>query len=151
MNQIIISIALNILYVVHNTEEIRHAYKWKHNLKPKNQVTLFTITDAKKCYYLAVKSLSALLKRIKSKHDGDFYYLNCFYSFSTKDKLKKYENLCKNCDYCHTEMPKENDKILKYNHVEKSMKVPFVIYADLEILLEKLDTCRNNPKKVVNN
>ena len=48
-------------------------------------------------------------------------------------------------------MPKENDKILKYNHVEKSMKVPFVIYADLEILLEKLDTCRNNPKKVVNN
>ena len=27
------SIALNILYVPYNTEEIRHAYKSKHNLK----------------------------------------------------------------------------------------------------------------------
>ena len=30
------SIALNILYVPLNTEEIRHAYKSKHNLKHKN-------------------------------------------------------------------------------------------------------------------
>ena len=27
------TIALNFLYVLHNTEEIRHAYKSKHNLK----------------------------------------------------------------------------------------------------------------------
>ena len=32
-------------------------------------------------------------------------------------------------------MPKENNKILKYNRGEKSMKVPFIIYADLECLL----------------
>ena len=33
-------------------------------------------------------------------------------------------------------MPKK-DKILKYNHGEKSMKVQSIIYADLEYLLEK--------------
>ena len=27
------------------------------------------------------------------------------------------------------------------------MKVPFIIYADLEYLLEKISTCHNNPKK----
>ena len=27
------------------------------------------------------------------------------------------------------------------------MKVPFIIYADLETLLEKMSTCHNNPKK----
>ena len=27
------------------------------------------------------------------------------------------------------------------------MKVPFTIYTDLESLLEKMDTCHNNPKK----
>ena len=27
------------------------------------------------------------------------------------------------------------------------MKVPFIIYADLESLLEKMSTCHNNPKK----
>ena len=44
-------------------------------------------------------------------------------------------------------MPKEDNKILKYNLAEKSMKGPFIIYADLESLLEKMSTCHNNPKK----
>ena len=44
-------------------------------------------------------------------------------------------------------MPNENSKILKYNPGEKPLKVPFIIYADLECLLEKIDTCQNNPEK----
>ena len=43
-------------------------------------------------------------------------------------------------------MLEEDNKILKYNQREKSMKVPFVIYADLESLLEKMNTCHNNPE-----
>ena len=43
-------------------------------------------------------------------------------------------------------MPKEGNKILKYNRGEKSVKVPFIIYAYLETLLEKMSTCHNNPK-----
>ena len=42
---------------------------------------------------------------------------------------------------------KWDSKILKYNHGEKSMKVPFIIYADLESLLEAMITCYNNPEK----
>ena len=38
------TIALNILYVPHGIEEIRHAYKLKHNLKRENQVILLMIT-----------------------------------------------------------------------------------------------------------
>ena len=44
-------------------------------------------------------------------------------------------------------MPKEDNKMLKYQHGEKYMKVPFIIYLDLESLLEKMNTCDNNPKK----
>ena len=44
-------------------------------------------------------------------------------------------------------MPEEDNKILKHNQGEKSMKVPFIIYADLESLLEKMSTCNNNPEK----
>ena len=43
-------------------------------------------------------------------------------------------------------MPKEDNKILKYNHGEKSVKVPFIIYADMKPLLEKMSNCYNNPK-----
>ena len=28
------------------------------------------------------------------------------------------------------------------------MEVPFILYADLEYLLEKLNTCHNNPEKL---
>ena len=44
-------------------------------------------------------------------------------------------------------MPNENNKILKYNPGEKSLKVPFIIYADLECLLQKINTCKNNLEK----
>ena len=44
-------------------------------------------------------------------------------------------------------MPEEDNKILKCNHGKKSVRAPFVIYADLECLLEKMSPCHNNPEK----
>ena len=41
-------------------------------------------------------------------------------------------------------MPNENNRIIKYNQGEKSIRSPFIIYADLECLLEKISTCYNN-------
>ena len=105
------------------------------------------ITDGKKWHYLAVKSLSALLRGITSNHDGDFYCLNCFHSYSTKEKLKKHEKVCNDHNYCYVEMPDEDNKILKCNHGEKSLKAPFMIYEDLECLLEKMHSCQNNHEK----
>ena len=35
-------------------------------------------------------------------------------------------------------MPNKDNNILKYNHGGKSVKSPFIIYADTEPLLEKL-------------
>ena len=91
--------------------------------------------------------LSALRSGVSSKHDGDFNCLNCFHSYTTKNKLEKHYNVCKNHDYCCIEMPNEDSKILKYNHGENSIKVSFISYADLESLLEKMSTCHNNPEK----
>ena len=64
----------------HNTKKIRHAYKSKYNLNRKSQVIVLMITDGEKWHYLAVKSFSALLRGITSKHDGDLYCLDCFQS-----------------------------------------------------------------------
>ena len=44
-------------------------------------------------------------------------------------------------------MHTKDNNIIKYNHGEKSMKVPFIIYADSECLLEKMSTCINNPNE----
>ena len=95
------------------------------------------ITDGKKYHYLAVTNLSALLQGNLSNHVGDFYCLNCFSSYTTKNKLKEHEEICNNHDSCRIEMPKWVEKILKYNPGEKSLKAPFTIYLDLECLLKK--------------
>ena len=44
-------------------------------------------------------------------------------------------------------MPNEDNKILKYNHGEKSLKASVIFYADLACLLEKMRSCQNNPEK----
>ena len=41
-------------------------------------------------------------------------------------------------------MPTEDNNKLKYNHGEKSLKLPFEIYADLACLLLKQQSYRNN-------
>lgn len=42
-------------------------------------------------------------------------------------------------------MPKWVDKIIKYNHGEKSLwKAPFIIYLHLEFLLKKLQSYQNS-------
>ena len=73
----------------YNTKQIVRAYPpKKHNNKSKNQAILLMIIDGKKWHFLAVKSLSSLLRVVTSSHNGDFYYLNCFYSYSTEINLK---------------------------------------------------------------
>ena len=111
---------------------------------------MLIITNSEKWHYIALKSvctddgfnrpirsLSRLFRGITSNNHGDFYCLCCLHSFRTDSALKKHERLCDNNDYCHVEMSTEDNNKLKYNHGEKSLKVPFAIYADLECFLIK--------------
>ena len=132
------TIALNILYVPYNTKQIKQAYISKHNNERDTQVNLLMITDGTSTWhYLAVKRISGLLRGITSRHNGDFYCLNCFHSYTTEKKLRKHERICMDHDFRHLKMPDEDNKILKYISGEKSLRLPFIIYADLECILRK--------------
>ena len=80
---------------------------------------------------LCSKKLSGLFRRITSKNNGDFYCLNCLHPFRTKNKLELHKKVCENKDFCNVVMPS---------------KAPFVIYPDLECIIEKIDECKNNPE-----
>ena len=154
------AIALNILFVPHSEKIINLVYTSKYNRKLENQVVLLMITDGEQWYCTALKSvrtddgfnrlirsLSRLFRGVTSNNHGDFYCLDCLHSFQTDNALKRHERLCDNNDYCHVEMLTKHNKALKYNHGEKPLKVPFVIYADLECLLIKEQSCQNSPKE----
>ena len=83
---------------------------------------------------LAVKNLSEFLRWITSKNNSDYYCINCLHSFRSAHYLKLHED-CKDHDYCRAKMREAHNNILKLNHQQKSLKIPFFIYAGTESLL----------------
>ena len=81
------------------------------------------------------------------KKQCDFVFLNCLHSFRTKNKFEPHKRVCENKDFCNVIIPSEDTKRLKFNPCQKSDKAPFIIYADLECIIERIDGCKNNPEK----
>ena len=74
-----------------------------------------------------------MLRRITSKHDDDFYCLNCLHSLRTENKHMSHEKLCRKKIFCGNVMPSEKDnRIIEFNQNMKSDKMPYIIYVDME-------------------
>ena len=54
--------------------------------------------------------------------------------------------VCQNTDLCKVTIPFKDTKILEFNQYKKFDKALFIIYVDLECLIEKIDGCKNNPE-----
>ena len=67
-----------------------------------------------------------------------------FILLQKKKKLESHKKVCENKDFCNIIMPPENKKILEFNQYQKSAKAQFIIYADLECVIEKIKECKNN-------
>ena len=138
-------IAINILYILDKTQEIRQCYTSKHNKTRNIHTNLLMITDG--CgnwHYLAIKSIPRLLRGITSTHDGDFYCLNCFHSYRTSNKLKKHVQLCQVNHFCNLVLPNEENKYISSTLGKNDLTIQFIIYADIECLLVKMDSCENS-------
>ena len=68
-----------------------------------------------------------------------------FILLEQKNKLQSHKKVRENKDFCNVIMPFEDTKILEFNQYQKSDKAPFIIYADLECIIEKIDGCKDNP------
>ena len=69
-----------------------------------------------------------------------------FHSFRTKNKLELHRRACENKDFCNANMPSDSTKITEFSQYQKSDKVPFIIYADLQCIIEKTGRFKNNPE-----
>ena len=68
------------------------------------------------------------------------------HSFRTKSNFESHKKVCENKDFCGVNMPSEDTKILAFNQYQESDKALFIIYTDLECIIEKIDGCKNNPE-----
>ena len=125
-------------------KKIYPGYASKHNSNCEKQVILLMISNGKgreaqlegEWHYLSVNKISALLGGITSKNDSIFFW-NVWIVFILLEQ-KKNSNIL--------EFSQNKKKILEFSQYQKSDKGPFIIYADLECLLEKTDGCENNPE-----
>ena len=83
--------------------------------------------------------LSALVRGITSKHQIDFYCLNCLNFYES------YKSICENKDFFNVIMPSEITKVLEFNKCQISDEPLFIIYVDLECLIEDIDGCKSKP------
>ena len=115
---------------------------------PQNAIDLLLITDGKeKQHYCWIKSFSRLLSAQVSKHDGVIYFCKrCLNHFSKPEKLNEHIEVCIENSACKIEVPKPGETI-SFKNFKKSMRVPFVIYADFEAVTEKIDSATPNPEK----
>ena len=82
------------------------------------------ITDGfGKWHYVAIKSISGLLRGITSTHNGDFYCLNCFHSYRTHKKLKEHEQLCGKYGFCNLKLPDEKHKYISSTSGTNTLKI----------------------------
>ena len=61
----------------------------------------------------AIKNISGLLRGITSRHDGDFYCLNCFHSYAMENRLYKHEKISYDHKFCFLKMSDADNNVLK--------------------------------------
>ena len=69
--------------------------------------------------------------------------MNCLQGFSQEKTKDDHYACCSKNETVRVEMAK--DPILKFSNGQSQLKVPFVIYADFESILEPMATASNDP------
>ena len=109
-------------------------------------VNLLLISDDEKRHYCLIKSMSRLLSSQTSKRNGVQYYcMRCLNPFHSQESLDKHLEYCSTHEAVKLEMPGEGT-ILSFENYNRSMRVPFIVYADFESFIKPIDTCEPNPE-----
>ena len=118
----------------------------KHNYKSESAVNLLLISDNTKQYYHSIKDISKLISLQTSKHDHvQHVCFRCLNTFNSKES-SSHNEYCKSYEAIEIELPEEGSKISFENH-NRSMRVPFIVYADFESFTPQQSTCQPNPEK----
>ena len=103
------------------------------------------ITDCNNKHYVAIKSLRRLLSRQNSKHkESQHFCINCLQGFREKKSRDEHLVYCRNNEDVRIEMPNRKP-IVKYSDGQYQFKVPFMMCADFESILEPIQGVSNNP------
>lgn len=95
-------------------------------------------SDETNSRYCWIKSLSALVQRQITKNCRKIYTCDrCLTICRSVERLENHEENCKNYDFVNISLPRKDRNFVKFPDYNNSLRVPHVIYADFECILEK--------------
>ena len=132
-------ISVNIL--AEENKQIYICRKWGNYERITN---LMLITEDNHKHYVAIKLLSRLLSSKNNKHNGAQYFCtNCLQGYFNESSIDEHFRYCTNNEAVCVEMPRRKP-IVEYSDGQYQYKVPFIMYADFESILEPIS--RQGPK-----
>ena len=135
------NISLNIFGYESN---IYPLYLSKHHSSDKI-VDLLLISDGVKQHYCWIKNFNRLLaSKTKRSTNSMHYCRRCLIGYQRITSLNKHTEYCSQHDAQKIELPEPNT-ILNFKNYNRSMRVPFIVYADFESFIQPIDSSTPDP------
>ena len=124
------------------------------NRKHKIDLLLISLDAGAECatneansHYCLIKNFSRLASSQTSAHQHKtFYCRNCLQGYNSEEALSKHSTYCNDHSCVRIELPEKNST-MRFTHIERSMRVPFVAYADFESFIKPINTCDPDEKQ----
>ena len=111
------------------------------------EINLFLISEDDRWHYTVIKSLSRLPTGRNSKHHGKQYFCNnSLQGFTRESSRNAHYGYCVDNKTVRVEMPSKGLTAEFYDG-QNQLKVPFMIYADFEAVLEPMLGSSPHPSK----
>ena len=111
-------------------------------------IDLLITSNAETNHYVWIKNFNKLCSKVTKRTTKKYFCKNCIHHFTSESKLEKHMKDCMVLTKCQAiEMPREGT-VTKFKSFRETVKIPFVIYADMESILEKLTVVKEQTSDV---
>ncbi|XP_039312526.1 uncharacterized protein LOC120359374 [Solenopsis invicta] len=112
--------------------------------KMDKHINLLYVQDDNVGHFALIKNMSRLMSsQLSKKKNKKFFCDRCLHYFSSNDKLEIHTMDCGKINDCAIILPSEDDKWLSFKNYCRKERMPFIVYADLECILEKTEDEKN--------
>ena len=135
-------VSINILAV-----EGREIYIHRKSPQMGHEINLLFIHEDGINHYTAIKSLSRLLSSSNSNTKSKQHFCtNCLQGFTRELSRDQHQAYCEDNESVRVEMPRKGMTV-EFCDGQSQFKVPFIMYADFESILERIESPNPDPNQ----
>ena len=105
------------------------------------EIDLLFLQEEDATHYCLIKDINQFLTLTKKARIKHYFCHRCLHGFVREDLLRDHQPYCKKFDFQRVTYPQEGYNVLEFTSYHKQMRVPFVVYANFESLVRKVDNC----------